>query len=146
MIDCRFILLCVSPWLLRLLGLTFMSSWTLGVFLLQWHAWEAVFGYSRHLLLKRHVSFFFCLFALGWVLGLWLLSTCVFVWCAEEKSDFVDGRITVSGCLYWTLDRFGYSNRSKVCVVLCCDQWIVWGFVWSIQYALWPLVGLKLNY
>lgn len=43
-------------------------------------------------------------------------SPLFFLLFAAKEGFFVVGLITVSGCLYWTLDWFGHSNRSKVCM------------------------------
>ena len=143
MIDCRFILLCVSPWLLRLLGLTFMSSWTLGVFLLQWHAWEAAFGYSPHLLLKRHVSVFFS-FAFGWFNGLWSLFTCLFFCCDVQRK-----RVT----LLMAASLFqGSSIGPLIDLAIHIDpRYVLWSMDCVRMHRLhsmrpWPLIGFELNF
>lgn len=142
MIDCRFILLCVSPWLLRLLGLTFMSSWTLGVFLLQWHAWEAVFGYSRHLLLKRHVSFFFvCL--------LWVGSLVCDCYPPVFSCDVQRKRVT----LLMAASLFqGSSIGPLIDLAIHIDpRYVLWSMDCVRMHRLhsmrpWPLIGFELNF
>lgn len=61
----------------------------------------------------------------------------LFLWCAEEEGDFVDGLVTVSRCLHWTLDWFGYSNRTKVCAMWLSMDHVIHSTLPS------PLIGIK---
>ena len=62
----------------------------------------------------------------GFVIQLLLAHLC-FLLCAAKEGGFVDGLVTVSGCLHWTIDWFGYWDWSKVC----------YHYIWHFISVFW---------